>query len=244
MHTQSHRSTVIKLSVIIVVVLLASAAVAYTFLPSRAAYTQILLDISPSDSTSLAPIVSCARSAVDTAVQGSGSTIDIALVSGSPAAMQWTTVDAQESFWTRFSIGKVNRERQANTAKAMADVQTLIHSKRPPNSSDELASLAAAHVRAVAMAPDIKPSRRITVMCGDGHFVGAGGSAYKANLSETGIAKILDVLRKEDLLPDWDGAGFYMGINVVDHIDMGASREALIHRFWEAWAAASHAKFV
>lgn len=170
--------------------------------------------------------------------------IDIALVSGSPAGMGWKAVDARESLWTRLSIGKASSERSTNIAKAMADVQALIHGQRPPNSSDELAALAAAHARAVATASTAKPSHWRLLLCGDGHWVGAGGSVYKANLAKTGIASILDALREEDLLPDWNGARFSMSVDTMDHINLDASREALIHRFWQAWAAALHAQFI
>ena len=243
MHTHTLRSTAMKIGVILAVVLLVSAGVAYSFLLGRTRYTQILLDISPSDSRSLAPIFACAKSALDNALKGNGSTIDIALVSGSPAAMSWKTVDGRESLWTRLSIGKASSERKTNSAEAVADVEALTSSKLPPNSSDELAALAAAQARANAVASNVGPSRRRTVLCGDGHWAGAGGSAYTGKLDNAGIKKIINDLRNEDLLPDWNGASFAMSFNTVDRADLTASREALIHRLWRAWAAASHTKF-
>src|SRR5450755_3830917 len=104
MHAHPLQSTGIKIGVIIAIVLLVSGGVAYTFTQDKPKYTQILLDISPSDSTSQAAIAACAQQAVNSALARGGSTIDIALVSGSPAAMKWTTINARESFWTRLSF--------------------------------------------------------------------------------------------------------------------------------------------
>jgi hypothetical protein len=242
MHHHSLRSTATKVGLIVAVVLLASAAVAYTFQPIRPGYEQILLDISPSDaSNSVSSITACARDAVDTALKGSGSLIDIALVSGSPDAMNWKTIDARESIWTRLTIGKAARERQATGARAFADIAALTESKQPPGASNELAALATGQARANAIASGIRPSRRTIVLCGDGHFVGAGGSSYTANLGHAGIGAILDGLRQEGLLPNWHGAKFVMSFNAVDRVDLSATRESAILRFWRAWATASNA---
>ncbi len=237
-----HKNPFRKIGALMGAILLVTAGAAYALWPRQPQYTQVLIGASPSESASSSAIVDCARRAVDGALAHGGSTIDIAVVSGAPAEMRWTTIEGRQSLWTRLSIGNARKERKKDAAEAMDAADALLNGKRPTGSSDQLAALASAASRASSVAGGIPPARRRTVLCGDGHWVGSGRSSYRSALDRRGITEILDSLRGQNLLPDWRGAGFTIDQDTVDRLtDLPASREAAIRRFWVVWAAASHA---
>lgn len=230
-----------KIAAVVAVILLVSAAAAYALWPAPPRYIQILLGASRSESATAAAVIDCARQAVDAGLEHGGSTIDIGLVSSAPAEMRWTEIEGRQSLWTRISLGKSEKERESDAAQAVDAVRALLDGRRPKGSSDQLAALASSVLRAESVAADVPPARRSTVLCGDGHWVGAGRSSYKSKLDRAGTVMILDDLRGQGLLPNWRGASFTIGQDVVDRsTKLPASREAAIRRFWNAWAAASN----
>ena len=231
------RSPAAKIAVVLILILALSAATAYAMRPGDAAYTQILIGRSGSEVKSATEIAACAERAIDKAIERE-ETIDIAAVSGVPAAMGWRTIDARQSLWTRLTFSKAREERKLAKSEAMAAVRELMKAEQPPRSSDHFGALAESRARADGAARDAAAADRSTVVCSDGHWASDCGSAYKEFENEA----VLRCLRKSGLVSDWDGAAIYFDASTVDEVaDLPAPKEAAIRSFWGEWSRATGA---
>jgi hypothetical protein len=229
MYTSPTKSTAAKLAAVLGIA--SVIAIAYLITTPPHAYVQVLVAVSPSERDSRPDIQACALRAVEMGV-ARGATIDVAVVSGVPAHMRWTRVEARRSLLTRMTPDLTQKAIDDALAGGRRAVERTLSGPTPPGSSDQLAALAVASSREGKGA-------RTTVLCADGHWVGAGGNAYR----RPSAARTLDDLRRKGLLPNFGGATVIVGSAGADRrAELPASSEVAIRRVWEAWARAAHAR--
>jgi hypothetical protein len=202
-------------------------------------YVQVLVGASPSEAATAEEIHDCVERAVAVAIDREA-VIEVAVVSGVPSEMHWRRIDAHPSLLTRMTPKASERMRETARQDGLDAAADILAGPAPPGSSDHLAALATAAGRARDAADSVSPSGRVTVLCADAHFTGTGGDSYDDPLDDAGVASILDSLRADGLLPDWEQATLVFGAETTDRVvQVDAPREAAIRRFWSAWADAS-----
>lgn len=245
MNSSHLRSALLKLIVVVILIATGSAVAAIVTAPGPVRYLQIVIDRSPSDGNDVNALKTCATNAITAALNDDNAVVDIGQVSSAPAAMHWTTITDRATILTRLTITERHQNHDRALRQARATIQALLNERDlPPGSSDELASLAAAHTRAIEIAPSIAPNHDTTLLCGDGDFAGTTGSVYRSRLTSTDDARILHRLRDEGLLPDWDGARLEMDPRTVDRWNLAATKDQRIRAFWARWADNSDATYI